>query len=37
VKRGTRVRVIDVEGKRVVVRPVVGLAPREEGADENRQ
>ena len=30
-------RVIDVEGNRVVVRPIAGLAPREEGADESRQ
>jgi membrane-bound ClpP family serine protease len=37
VKRGTRVRVIDVEGNRVVVRPVAGLAPQEENADASRE
>jgi membrane-bound serine protease (ClpP class) len=37
VGRGTRVRVIDVQGNRVVVRPTAGLAPREERADESRQ
>jgi len=34
VNRGTRVKVIGVEGNRVVVRPAGGLAPREEGEEE---
>jgi len=34
VDKGTRVRVIDVEGNRVVVRPVEGLLPKEEVGEE---
>ena len=34
VRRGTAVRVIDVEGNRVVVRPIAGLAPQAATADE---
>lgn len=37
VRRGTPVRVIDVQGNRVVVRPVAGLAPPEDNADESRR
>ena len=34
VSRGTRIRVIDVEGNRVVVRPVEGLLPEEDVGEE---
>jgi membrane-bound serine protease (ClpP class) len=34
VDKGTRVRVIDVEGNRVVVRPIEGLLPKEEAGEE---
>ncbi len=34
VSQGTRVRVIGVEGNRVVVRPVEGLAPKEEEEEQ---
>jgi len=37
VTRGTPVRVIDVEGNRVVVRPIAGLAPQAESAEASRQ
>jgi len=36
VRRGTAVRVIDVEGNRVVVRPIAGLAPQADTTDEGR-
>jgi membrane-bound serine protease (ClpP class) len=37
VRQGMRVRVINVEGNRVVVRPVAGLAPQEGTAGETQR
>jgi len=34
IERGTRVRVVDVEGNRVVVRPVEGLLPKQADEEE---